>query len=82
MSGKRNRMNQKVTHDKLDQILALSVSANEKIDNMSLQLKTLDDRISQLEKRMNKIGVKAVVAGGLSGAVVTVGIELIRASLS
>ncbi|AWX14262.1 hypothetical protein CEP49_06710 [Mergibacter septicus] len=80
--GRKNRANEKLAHEKLDQILQLSVSANEKIDNMSLQLKTLDQRICELEKRMSKIGIKAVVAGGLSGAVVTVGIELIRASLS
>lgn len=70
---------QALTNAKLDEILDLTRLANSKIDRLGERVENIDDRLLQLEKRMDKLGVKAVMAGGFGGAVVTIGIELIKA---
>ena len=75
----RTQIEQEQTNAKLDEILDLSRAANAKIDRLGERVENIDDRLLQLEKRMDKLGVKALMAGGLGGAVVTIGIELINA---
>lgn len=75
----RTQIEQEQTNAKLDEILDLSRAANAKIDRLGERVENIDDRLLQLEKRMDKLGVKALMAGGLGGAVVTIGIELIKA---
>ena len=75
----RPQIEQEHTNAKLDEILDLSRAANAKIDRLGERVENIDDRLLQLEKRMDKLGVKALMAGGLGGAVVTIGIELIKA---
>ncbi|MDG6895052.1 hypothetical protein [Volucribacter amazonae] len=71
----------KEQNDKLDEILALTRAANSKIDRLGERVESLDSRLFELEKRMDKLGIKAVAAGGLGGAITAIGIEIIKASL-
>ena len=50
---------------KLDEILSLS--------------RTVNSRLAKVEESLAKLGVRAAVIGGLSGLVVSVGFELIKA---
>lgn len=66
-------------HNKLDQILDLSKQANQKIDDLSEQVEHMDKRLNKVEQNMSKVSLKALAAGGLGGAIATIGIELIKA---
>lgn len=79
MIQRRNKQQQQDTNDKLDELLDLSRQANFKIDRIGEQVEDMDGRLKELEKRMDKLGIKAIAAGGLGGAVVSVGIHLIKA---
>ena len=59
------------TNQKLDQILDLT-REDDRVDD-------IDARLKMLETRMDKLGIKSVMAGGLGGLVVSVGFELIKA---
>lgn len=67
------------TQAKLDELLDLSRAANHKIDRLGERVENLDERLLKLENRMDKLGAKAVLAGGMGGLLVSVGIELIKA---
>lgn len=75
----RKRQEQLSANDKLDQILTLSREANAKIDRIGERVNNIDHRLSSLETQVGKVTTKAFVAGGLGGALVAVGIELIKA---
>ncbi|HHF6615650.1 TPA: hypothetical protein ACPP68_001510 [Haemophilus influenzae] len=64
---------------KLDVILALSRQANHKIDRLDGRVDDIDTRLAKVEESLAKLGVRAAVIGGLSGLVVSVGFELIKA---
>lgn len=64
---------------KLDEILALSRQANHKIDRLDGRVDDIDTRLAKVEESLAKLGVRAAVIGGLSGWVVSVGFELIKA---
>ncbi|MBN6077384.1 hypothetical protein HYE59_07535 [Aggregatibacter actinomycetemcomitans] len=64
------------TNQKLDEILDLTREVSRKIDRLDDRVDAIDGRLATLEARMDKLGVKSVVAGGL---VVSVGFELIKA---
>lgn len=67
------------TNAKLDEILSLTRQVNHKIDRLDGRVDHIDVRLAQVEKNLAKLGVKAAVMGGLSGLVVSVGFELIKA---
>lgn len=64
---------------KLDEILTLSRQANHKIDRLDGRVDDIDTRLAKVEESLEKLGVRAAVIGGLSGLVVSVGFELIKA---
>lgn len=64
---------------KLDEILTLSRQANHKIDRLDGRVDDIDTRLAKVEESLAKLGVRAAVIGGLSGLVVSVGFELIKA---
>ena len=64
---------------KLDEILALSRQANHKIDRLDGRVDDIDTRLAKVEESLAKLGGRAAVIGGLSGLVVSVGFELIKA---
>lgn len=78
MSAK-NKNVVRTTNDKLDELLELSKSANRKIDRIGERVDNIDLRLSSLEMQVGKMTTKALIAGGLGGAMVTLGIELIKA---
>ncbi|MBN6074293.1 hypothetical protein HYE60_03290 [Aggregatibacter actinomycetemcomitans] len=67
------------TNQKLDENLDLTREVSRKIDRLDDRVDDIDGRLATLEARMDKLGVKSVVAGGLGGLVVSVGFELIKA---
>ena len=67
------------TNLKLDEILYLTREVNRKIDRLDDRVDDIDARLKMLETRMDKLGIKSVMAGGLGGLVVSVGFELIKA---
>lgn len=73
------RLRPRDTNDKLDELLDLSRAANHKIDRIGKRVDNIDHRLSSLETQVGKVTTKAFVAGGLGGAMVAVGIELIKA---
>lgn len=75
----QKRLAQQNTNAKLDELLDLSKEANRKIDRIGERVDNIDNRLSSLEMQVGKVTTKAFVAGGLGGAIVTVGIELIKA---
>ena len=64
---------------KLDEILSLSRTVNHKIDRLNGRVDEIDSRLAKVEESLAKLGVRAAVIGGLSGLVVSVGFELIKA---
>ena len=64
---------------KLDEILSLSRTVNNKIDRLDGRVDEIDSRLAKVEESLTKLGVRAAVIGGLSGLVVSVGFELIKA---
>ena len=70
---------QALTNQKLDEILSLTREVNRKIDRLDDRVDDIDTRMEMLEARMDKLGIKSVMAGGLGGLVVSVGFELIKA---
>ena len=64
---------------KLDEILVLSRQANHKIDRLDGRVDDIDTRLAKVEESLAKLGVRAAVIGVLSGLVVSVGFELIKA---
>lgn len=70
---------QALTNQKLDEILNLTREVNRKIDRLDDRVDDIDTRLEMLEARMDKLGIKSVMAGGLGGLVVSVGFELIKA---
>ena len=64
---------------KLDEILSLSRTVNHKIDRLDVRVDEIDSRLAKVEESLAKLGVRAAVIGGLSGLVVSVGFELIKA---
>jgi hypothetical protein len=64
---------------KLDEILSLSRTVNNKIDRLDGRVDEIDSRLAKVEESLAKLGVRAAVIGGLSGLVVSVGFELIKA---
>ena len=70
---------QALTNQKLDEILNLTREVNRKIDRLDDRVDDIDARLKMLETRMDKLGIKSVMAGGLGGLVVSVGFELIKA---
>ena len=67
------------TNLKLDEILYLTREVNRKIDRLDDRVDDIDTRLEMLEARMDKLGIKSIMAGGLGGLVVSVGFELIKA---
>ena len=67
------------TNAKLDEILDLTREVSRKIDRLDDRVDDIDTRLEMLEARMDKLGIKSVMAGGLGGLVVSVGFELIKA---
>lgn len=70
---------QALTNQKLDEILSLTREVNRKIDRLDDRVDDIDTRLEMLEARMEKLGIKSVMAGGLGGLVVSVGFEIIKA---
>ena len=70
---------QALTNQKLDEILNLTREVNRKIDRLDDRVDDIDTRLEMHEARMDKLGIKSVMAGGLGGLVVSVGFELIKA---
>lgn len=64
---------------KLDEILSLSRTVNHKIDRLDGRVDEIDSRLAKVEESLAKLGMRAAVIGGLSGLVVSVGFELIKA---
>ena len=64
---------------KLDEILSLSRTVNHKIDRLDGRVDEIDSRLAKVEESLAKLGVRAAIVGGLSGLVVSVGFELIKA---
>ena len=64
---------------KLDEILSLSRTVNHKIDRLDGRVDDIDTRLAKVEESLAKLGVRAAIVGGLSGLVVSVGFELIKA---
>ena len=64
---------------KLDEILSLSRTVNHNIDRLDGRVDEIDSRLAKVEESLAKLGVRAAVIGGLSGLVVSVGFELIKA---
>ena len=64
---------------KLDEILSLSRTVNNKIDRLDGRVDEIDSRLAKVEESLAKLGVRAAVIGGVSGLVVSVGFELIKA---
>ena len=64
---------------KLDELLSLSRTVNHKIDRLDGRVDEIDSRLAKVEESLAKLGVRAAVIGGLSGLVVSVGFELIKA---
>ena len=64
---------------KLDEILSVSRTVNHKIDRLDGRVDEIDSRLAKVEESLAKLGVRAAVIGGLSGLVVSVGFELIKA---
>lgn len=69
----------KTQDEKLDEILALSREANRKMDVLGSRVDNLDRRLLEVEQRLDKLGIKAMGAGAIGGAIVAIGIELIKA---
>lgn len=67
------------TNQKLDEILDLTREVSRKIDKLDERVDDIDARLKMLETRMDKLGIKSVMAGGLGGLVVSVSFELIKA---
>ncbi|OOF86721.1 hypothetical protein BKG93_02345 [Rodentibacter ratti] len=67
------------TNAKLDEILSLTRQVSHKIDRLDGRVDDIDVRLAKVEKNLAKLGVKAAVVGGLSGLLVSVGFELIKA---
>ncbi|MBE2895468.1 hypothetical protein HPC38_01050 [Pasteurellaceae bacterium HPA106] len=67
------------TADTLLEILMLAKSADRKLDDVCKQVDNIDSRLSALEHRMHRLGLKAFAVGGLGGLVTTVGFEIIKA---
>ncbi|OOF45626.1 hypothetical protein BKK51_05950 [Rodentibacter trehalosifermentans] len=67
------------TNAKLDEILSLTRQVSHKIDRLDGRVDDIDVRLAQVERNLAKLGVKAAVVGGLSGLLVSVGFELIKA---
>lgn len=67
------------TNQKLDEILDLTREVSRKIDRLDDRVDDIDTRLEMLEARMDKLGIKSVMAGGVGGLVVSVGFELIKA---
>ena len=70
---------QALTNQKLDEILDLTREVSRKIDKLDDRVDDIDARLKMLETRMDKLGIKSVMAGGLGGLAVSVGFELIKA---
>lgn len=70
---------QKTMNAKLDEILSLSRQVNHKIDRLDGRVDDIDMRLGKVEENLAKLGVRAAIVGGLSGLVVSVGFELIKA---
>lgn len=70
---------EELTNQKLDEILNLTREVNRKIDRLDDRVDDIDTRLEMLKARMDKLGIKSVMAGGLGGLVVSVGFELIKA---
>lgn len=71
--------------EKLDQILALTQTINEKVDKQNARLDGLEEELKAVERLVCEMAkrnrTQSLVAGGLAGGVVAVGIELLRLKL-
>lgn len=80
------RQYRKSTEEKLDQILAITEIINQKVDKQNEELVKIKNDVQALERLVQEMARKnrntALIAGGISGGLVAVGIELIRASLA
>ncbi|QEH17316.1 hypothetical protein [Histophilus somni] len=82
----RKRQYKKSTKEKLDQILAITEIINQKVDKQNEELVKIKNDVQALERLVQEMARKnrntALIAGGISGGLVAVGIELIRVSLA
>ncbi|ARU65477.1 hypothetical protein FWK45_08835 [Histophilus somni] len=80
------RQYRKSTEEKLDQILAITEIINQKVDKQNEELVKIKNDVQALERLVQEMARKnrntALIAGGISGGLVAVGIELIRVSLA
>lgn len=74
------------TEEKLDQILTMTEIINQKVDKQNEELAKIKNEVQALERIVQEMARKnrntALIAGGISGGLVAVGIDLIRASLA
>lgn len=83
MSRKQKRS---AVSEKLDLILSTVNEVNQKVDQQNKELAQLKNEVKVLEQLVNEMAKKnrtqALIAGGVSGGLVAVGFELIRATLA
>lgn len=79
------KMKKQTDSDKLDQILAVVTTVNEKVDSQNKRIENLQKEVRNLEYLVNEMAKKhrmrSLIAGGIGGGMVAVGFELIRLKL-
>lgn len=84
MSKRQHRKS--TTEEKLDQILTMTEIINQKVDKQNEELAKIKNEVQALERIVQEMARKnrntALIAGGVSGGLVAIGIDLIRASLA
>lgn len=81
-----SRRKQKQTDsEKLDLILSAVTEANEKIDRQNERIDVLQQEVHAMKKLVDEMARKnrrnSVIAGGVGGGLVALGIELLRLKL-
>lgn len=76
------RKDKKSINEKVDLILSLTERINDKVDQQNTDIVLLQQQVKALQLDLDDMRQKtrnqAILAGGLGGGIVAVGIELIR----
>lgn len=77
-----SRKHKRNDSEKLDQILLLTQTINDKVDKQNKRLDLLEKEVKSLERMVSEMTrrnrAQSLIAGGLAGGVVAIGFELIR----
>lgn len=80
------KQKQGAVSEKLDLILSAVNEVNQKVDQQNKELAQLKKEVAVLKQLVDEMAKKnrtqALIAGGVSGGLVAIGFELIRASLA